>query len=64
MGLTFTMAGFFPVSAIVAGALADLYGLRAVAIVEGFLILALAAVAWRVVLRQIVNDHSLDLSAT
>jgi len=64
MGLTFTMVGFFPISAIAAGALADLFGLRTVAIVEGLVILALAPVAWRVVLRDIVNDRSLDLPAT
>ena len=55
MGLTFTIFGLFPVGAIFAGALADLVGLRAVAILEGVLILVLALLAWRFALRHIVR---------
>lgn len=55
MGLTFTMFGLFPVSAIFAGALADLVGLRAVAVLEGALVLVLALLSWRFVLRHIVG---------
>ena len=55
MGLTFTIFGLFPVGAIFAGALADLVGLRAVAILEGVLILVLALFAWRFALRHIVG---------
>ena len=55
MGLTFTIFGLYPVGAIFAGALADLVGLRAVAILEGVLVLMLALLAWRFALRRIVG---------
>ncbi|MCY4615103.1 MAG: MFS transporter, partial [Chloroflexi bacterium] len=55
MGLTFTIFGLYPVGAIFAGALADLVGLRAVAILEGVLVLILALLAWRFALRRIVG---------
>lgn len=64
MGLTFTMVAFFPISAAIAGALADLVGLRAVAITEGIVVLVLAGVAWQVVLRRVVDDSSLGSDAT
>ncbi len=54
MGLMFTLVAMFPVSAIVAGAVADVIGLRAVAIIEGAIIIAMASVAWRTVLRRVV----------
>ncbi|MDP6605236.1 MAG: MFS transporter [Dehalococcoidia bacterium] len=59
MGLSFTMVAFFPISAVAAGALADVFGLRAVAVVEGVGILLLAAVAWRMALRHVVRDGAL-----
>ncbi len=55
MGLMFTLVAVFPVGAVVAGAIADVIGLRAVAIIEGAIILALATVAWRLVLRHVVT---------
>jgi MFS family permease len=55
MGLMFTLVAVFPVGAVVAGAIADVIGLRAVAIIEGAIILALASVAWRLVLRHVVT---------
>lgn len=57
MGLMFTLAAMFPVGAVVAGAAADVVGLRAVAVVEGVVILGLSAAAWVWVLREIVADH-------
>lgn len=56
MGLTFTVFGLFPVGAIFAGALADLIGLRAVAIIEGLVVLVLAVIGWRFALRRITGD--------
>ena len=56
MGVTFTIFGLFPVGAIFAGALADLIGLRAVAVLEGAIVLVLALIGWRLVLRHIVSD--------
>ena len=58
MGLTFTVFGLFPVGAIFAGALADVVGLRAVAILEGVIVLALALLAWRFALRHIVGGEA------
>ncbi len=58
MGLTFTIFGLFPVGAIIAGALADLIGLRAVAILEGVLILVLALLGWRFALRHITRGEA------
>ncbi len=56
MGVTFTIFGLFPVGAIFAGALADLIGLRSVAVLEGAIVLVLALIGWRLVLRHIVSD--------
>jgi hypothetical protein len=56
MGLMFTLVAVFPVGAVVAGAIADVVGLRAVAVVEGVIIVAMASVAWRVVLRRVVTE--------
>ena len=55
MGLTFTIFGLFPAGAIFAGALADIVGLRAVAILEGVVVLFLAAFAWRFALRHVAG---------
>lgn len=55
MGLMFTLVAMFPIGAIAAGAAADVIGLRAVAVVEGVIIVAGAAVAWRVVFRRVVT---------
>ncbi|MXZ46600.1 MAG: MFS transporter [Chloroflexi bacterium] len=55
MGLTFTIFALFPVGAIFAGALADLVGLRAVAILEGVVVLVLALFAWRFALRHVAG---------
>jgi MFS family permease len=56
MGLMFTLVAVFPVGAVVAGAIADVVGLRAVAVVEGVIIVAMASVAWRVVLRRVITE--------
>ena len=56
MGLTFTIFGLFPAGAIFAGALADLVGLRAVAILEGVVVLLLAVFAWRFALRRVARE--------
>jgi MFS family permease len=53
MGLMFTLVAMFPIGALVAGAIADVIGLRAVAVIEGSIIIAMASVAWRVVLRNV-----------
>jgi MFS family permease len=55
MGLMFTLVAMFPIGAIVAGATADVIGLRAVAIVEGGIIVVGATVAWRVVFQRLVT---------
>lgn len=60
MGLTFTIFGLFPVGAIFAGALADLAGLRAVAILEGVVVLMLALIAWRFALRHVAGAADID----
>ena len=56
MGLTFTMVAFFPVSAVAAGAMADVIGLRAVAVIEGGVIVAMAGLAWWGVLRSVAVE--------
>jgi MFS family permease len=56
MGLMLTLVALFPIGAIVAGAVADVVGLRAVAVVEGVIIILLASVAWKVVLRGVVTE--------
>ena len=55
-GLMFTLVAMFPVSAIAAGAIADQIGLRPVAIIEGVVIVGLAAFAWQTVLRFIGRE--------
>jgi len=54
MGLMFTIAAMFPVGAIVAGALADVMGLRTLAVIDGAIIVAMAYVVWDKVLRHVV----------
>ncbi len=53
MGLTFTMVAFFPIGAILTGALADVIGLRPVAVIEGGVVIAMAGLAWWGVLREL-----------
>ncbi len=53
MGLMFTVVAMFPIGAIFAGAIADVIGLRALAIVEGAVVVAMASAAWRAVLRHV-----------
>jgi MFS family permease len=55
MGLMFTLVAMFPIGAILAGAVADVIGLRALAVIEGAIITAMASAAWRVVLRHVVT---------
>ena len=52
MGLMFTMVAIFPVGAMVSGAVADVIGLRPLAVIEGVMIIAMVAVAWQVALRH------------
>jgi hypothetical protein len=54
LGLLFTVVGVFPASAMLAGAIADVIGLRPLAMAEGVIIVAMASVAWRVTLRHAV----------
>jgi MFS family permease len=56
MGLMFTVAAMFPVGAIAAGAVADVIGLRALAVIEGAIIVAMASLIWRTVLRHVMVD--------
>jgi MFS family permease len=56
MGLMFTIVALFPLGAVFSGALADVVGLRTVAIAEGIVIIGLSAVAWTGVLRTIVTE--------
>ena len=56
LGLLFTIIGVFPASAMVAGAVADVIGLRPLAMIEGVIIVAMAYVAWRVTLRHAVTS--------
>jgi MFS family permease len=52
LGLMFTLVALFPIGAVVAGGAADAFGLRAVAVAEGIMIIPMAFVAWIVVLRD------------
>lgn len=52
MGLLFTVIGLFPLSAVAAGAVADVIGLRTLAVVEGGVIIVVASFAWRTVFRH------------
>jgi MFS family permease len=54
MGLMFTVAAMFPIGAIVAGAVADVIGLRTLAVMDGAIIVAMAFVVWRTVLRDVM----------
>ena len=56
LGLLFTIIGVFPASAMIAGAIADVIGMRPLAMIEGIIIVAMAYVAWRVTLRQAVTS--------
>ena len=56
MGLTFTLVGFFPISAVAAGAIADVIGLRALAVIEGAVVVGLAGLAWATVLRALAAE--------
>jgi MFS family permease len=56
MGLMFTIAAMFPVGAIVAGAVGDVIGLRALAVIEGTIIVAMASLIWRTVLRHVLVE--------
>jgi MFS family permease len=56
LGLLFTIVGLFPASAMLAGAVADVIGLRPLAFIEGVIIVAMASVAWRVTLRHTVTS--------
>jgi MFS family permease len=52
IGLMFTLIAIFPVGAIVSGAVADVIGLRPLAVAEGVMIIPMALVAWQVALRH------------
>jgi MFS family permease len=54
LGLMFTVAAMFPVGAIMAGAVADVIGLRTLAVIEGAIIVAIAYIVWRKVLRHVI----------
>ena len=56
MGLMFTVAAMFPVGAIAAGAVGDVIGLRALAVIEGTIIVAMAPLVWSTVLRHVMVD--------
>jgi MFS family permease len=58
MGLMFTLAAMFPLGAIVAGAAAEVVGLRAVAVAEGIVILGLTVLGWFTVLRKTVTESA------
>jgi MFS family permease len=55
MGLMFSMVAMFPIGAIAAGAIADVIGLRALAVIEGAIVIAMASAVWRVVLRHVMT---------
>lgn len=55
MGLMFSMVAMFPIGAVAAGAIADVIGLRALAVMEGVIIIAMASAVWRVVLRHVMT---------
>jgi MFS family permease len=52
IGLMFTITAIFPIGAIVSGAVADVIGLRPLAVAEGVMIIPMALVAWQVALRH------------
>lgn len=52
LGLMFTVVAVFPASAVFAGAIADVIGLRALAVIEGIVISSMAWAAWRLVLSR------------
>jgi MFS family permease len=56
MGLMFSIVAMFPIGAIAAGAIADVIGLRALAVIEGAIIIAMASAVWRVLLRHVVTS--------
>lgn len=53
LGLMFTLVAMFPIGAVAAGGAADAFGLRAVAVGEGIMIIPMAFIAWAVVLRNV-----------
>jgi MFS family permease len=55
MGLLFTVVAMFPIGAIAAGAIADVIGLRALAVIEGSIVILSASAAWRAVLRHVAT---------
>jgi MFS family permease len=52
LGLMFTLVAMFPIGAVAAGGAADAFGLRAVAVGEGILIIPMAFAAWVLVFRE------------
>lgn len=56
MGLMFAIVAMFPIGAIAAGAIADVIGLRLLAVIEGAVIVAMASMVWRAMLRHITVD--------
>jgi MFS family permease len=56
MGLMFAIVAMFPIGAIAAGAIADVIGLRALAVIEGSIIVAMASLVWRTVLRHVTTE--------
>lgn len=60
MGLMFTLVAMFPIGAVASGAIADVIGLRPVAIIEGVVIVVLATIAWQTVLRHVVLGSGQD----
>lgn len=64
MGLMFTLVAMFPVGAVAAGATAEVIGLRALAVAEGVIIVAMAFVAWGVVLRGAADKPAAATTVT
>jgi MFS family permease len=56
MGLMFAIVAMFPIGAIAAGAIADVIGLRALAVIEGVIIVVMASAVWRTVLRHVTAE--------
>jgi MFS family permease len=57
LGLMFTVVAVFPLSAIFAGAIADVIGLRALAVIEGVVVISMAWIAWRMVLSRAFTEQ-------
>lgn len=56
MGLMFAVVAMFPIGAIAAGAIADVIGLRPLAVIEGIVIVAMASIVWKTVLRHVTAE--------